>query len=368
MSGTILITGGAGFIGCNLADQLLKMGKRIIILDNLSRKGSEQNLAWLQLRHANSNLHFIQGDVRDREIIEQAMSHAQTVYHLAAQVAVTSSINNPREDFDINVNGTFNVLEAARKSEQRPIILYTSTNKVYGSLSRSKVIEKETRYELHDLPQGVSEAYPLDFHSPYGCSKGAMDQYVQDYARIYGLRTIVFRMSCIYGPRQFGNEDQGWLAHLLIQAALGNSVTIFGNGKQVRDILDVEDLIRAMQLAIEKIEFTHGKVFNIGGGVGNTLSVWAEFQQVIKRLVGRVVQATFAKARPGDQAYYVSDNTLAHSVIGWKPEIGMEEGIERLWEWISDHENILRKVLETSRIVDDRIIPSQKGRGKCVSW
>ncbi len=345
MPTTTLITGGAGFIGCNLADRCLAEGRHVTVFDNLSRRGSEHNLAWLKSRHRDSHLLYVPGDVRNAEAVRRAAANADVIYHLAAQVAVTTSVADPREDFEINALGTFNVLEAARLSGRNPAVVYASTNKVYGSLAGTRVAEKETRYELPDLPEGVPESYPLDFHSPYGCSKGAMDQYVHDYARIYGLPTVVFRMSCIYGPRQFGNEDQGWLAHLLIQAAFGSPLTIYGDGKQVRDVLYVADLVRAFRLAVDRIAATRGEVFNIGGGPANTISVWSEFKGVVERLTGRRVPVSFDRPRPGDQPCYVSDTRKAARVMGWRPEVGKDEGIALLWRWIRENEPVLRTFL-----------------------
>lgn len=346
---TTLITGGAGFIGCNLADRCLAEGGHVTVLDNLSRRGSEQNLAWLKSRYPDSQLSHAHTDVRDAEAVEEAAAEADVIYHLAAQVAVTSSLVDPREDFETNALGTFNVLEAARRSGRRPALVCTSTNKVYGSLAGARVEEMASRHRLPDMPHGVPEEHPLDFHSPYGCSKGAADQYVRDYARVFDLPTVVFRMSCIYGPRQFGNEDQGWVAHLLIQASLGRPITIYGDGKQVRDILYVTDLVRALRLAAEKIDVTRGEVFNIGGGPANTLSVWAELEGTLDRLAGRRIPASFDEARPGDQPCYVSDIRKARRVMGWQPEVGAEEGMGRLWQWIQENEAVLRRSRPLSR-------------------
>jgi len=333
MRGNVLVTGGAGFVGCNLVDSLLCDGHRVKVFDALSRPGSEFNLEWLRTRHP--TVKFVRGDVRDGEAVREAAHDVDVIYHFAAQVAVTSSVVDPRTDFDVNALGTLNVLEAARLSQRRPIVLFTSTNKVYGGLDDVAVAEHNGRYHFEQLREGVSESQPLDFHSPYGCSKGTGDQYVRDYARIYGLRTVVFRMSCIYGPRQFGNEDQGWVAHFVIAAATGNSVNIYGDGKQVRDVLFVEDLVRAMRLAVDKIETTAGNVYNIGGGPRNALSVWHEFGPMLERLAGRAIPASFGDWRPGDQKCYVSDIRRAEHDLGWKPVVNVEAGVKRLWEWAS---------------------------------
>jgi CDP-paratose 2-epimerase len=266
-----LITGGIGFIGTNLSDRLLCEGHDVILFDNVSRLGVQRNLEWLRAQHRD-RVQFVEGDVRDFDAVEKAMRGAEVVVHLAAQVAVTTSVANPREDFSINAQGTLNVLEAARQQIPMPVFLYTSTNKVYGEILHFRVVERSSRYEFDDLPKGVSETCPLDFHSPYGCSKGTADQYVHDYHRIYGLPSIVFRMSCIYGPHQFGNEDQGWVAHFALTGMRGGRITIYGDGKQVRDLLYVDDLVKLMIRAAVNIERTSGQVYNVGGGSENTTS------------------------------------------------------------------------------------------------
>jgi CDP-paratose 2-epimerase len=329
----ILITGGAGFIGSNLADSLLTQGHRVTILDALLRPGSELNLWWLQRRHP--HVEFIRGDVREGRLVAEAAADAEVIYHMAAQVAVTSSVIDPRTDFEINGCGTFHVLEAARRSKRQPVVIYTSTNKVYGGIEDVVVEERHDRYEFRDHRYGIAEDQRLDFHSPYGCSKGTGDLYVRDYARIYGLRTVVFRMSCIYGPRQFGNEDQGWLAHFVIAALTGRPLTIYGDGKQVRDVLFVEDLVRAFHLATEKIETASGQVYNIGGGSANALAVWHDFAPILEELTGRTPEVAFDDWRPGDQRCYVSDIRKAARDLGWWPRIDKRTGIRRLWEWVN---------------------------------
>lgn len=332
----VLITGGAGFIGCNLAHRLISEGHDVTIFDNLSRRGTERNMAWLRKNH-NGRFRFLHGDIRDGIAVAQAVQGQQAVYHLAAQVAVTTSVTNPRDDFDINALGTFNALEAIRRVGDDPVVIFTSTNKVYGEIDYVAVVEQPTRYAFHDAPSGIDESQPLDFHSPYGCSKGAADQYVHDYARIYGMRGVVFRMSCIYGTRQFGNEDQGWVAHFLISAALRHPITIYGNGKQVRDILFVDDLIEAFKLATAKIDRTAGQVYNIGGGPSNVLSIWAEFKEILAPLAGREIAVSYGDWRAGDQQVYVSNIEKARADFGWEPRIGKEEGIKRLWNWIQEN-------------------------------
>ncbi len=339
---SILVTGGAGFVGCHLVHDLLGDNRKVTVLDSLSRRGSERNLEWLQRQHPDGDLRFVKGDVRDPQAVKSAAEEVDAIYHLAGQVAVTSSVQDPRLDFEINALGTLNVLEAARQSPCQPVVMFTSTNKVYGGMEDVALVEKDTSYEYRDLPDGIPESRPLDFHSPYGCSKGAADQYVRDYARIYGLRTVVFRMSCIYGPRQFGNEDQGWLAHFIISAGTGAPITIYGDGKQVRDVLFVEDLVRALRGAVDKISVTAGKVYNIGGGPANTLSVWQEFGRLLAELSGEAVTVSYRDWRPGDQPCYVSDIRNVGRDLGWKPEVDKRAGIRRLWEWVSSNKEVFR--------------------------
>jgi CDP-paratose 2-epimerase len=293
------------------------------------------NLRWLEERIP--ELEFIRADVRDASALERAAQGREAIFHLAAQVAVTTSVANPREDFEINAIGTFNMLEAARASKSNPVVIYTSTNKVYGGMEQAKLVEDADRYRLAELPQGVAEDWPLDFHSPYGCSKGAGDQYVRDYARIYGLRTVVFRQSAIYGERQFGVEDQGWLAHFVISATLGRPITIYGDGKAVRDILYVGDLVRAFERAVDQIETVRGRVYNIGGGPGFTLTIWSETGPMLEQLLGRSLDVRYGNWRPGDQKVYVSDIRKAERELEWKPEVGPKEGLARLWQWAQEN-------------------------------
>jgi CDP-paratose 2-epimerase len=335
----ILVTGGAGFIGSNLTHHLLSQGHDVIIYDNLNRPGAEKNLAWLRENHGHS-FALVKADVRDYPSLQSAVAGCKVVYHLAGQVAVTWSVTDPREDFEINALGTLNVLEAIRSCETPPILLFTSTNKVYGGMDEVELVELDTRHAYASLPQGVSEAQPLDFHSPYGCSKGAADQYVRDYARIYGLKTIVFRMSCIYGPRQFGVEDQGWVAHFLIASVLGRPITIYGDGKQVRDVLFVDDLVIALEKAVDRIEMSAGQVYNIGGGPENTISVWIEFHDLLRDLLGHEVPVSYADWRPGDQPVYVSDTSKARTDLGWKPQTSVQEGIEKLFRWVTNNKEL----------------------------
>ena len=329
------VTGGAGFIGANTTLRLLEQGHEVLIYDNLSRPGSEKNLAWLRERRAEFG--FVRADIRDAGALRQALAdHApyDAVLHFAAQVAVTTSVTDPRLDFEINALGTFNLLEAVRELALDPVLLFTSTNKVYGALPQYSVVEQGPRYALAGLPNGVSEATPLDFYSPYGCSKGAADQYVRDYHRIYGLRSVVFRNSCIYGTRQFGIEDQGWLAWLVIAAVLGKPITIYGDGRQVRDVLFVDDLVEAMLRAVERPSVVAGQVYNLGGGPENSLSVWTEFGPMLERILGRTVSVGHEDWRPGDQKVYISDISKVSRDLNWRPKIGVEEGVHKLVEWV----------------------------------
>jgi CDP-paratose 2-epimerase len=331
-----LITGGVGFIGANLAERLIRDGRQVRIFDNLSRAGVEKNLSWL-----NENFHgrfeFIRGDVRDASAVTKAIEDVDTVFHFASQVAVTTSVADPRMDFESNALGTLNVLEGARQMHPLPAILFTSTNKVYGKIAHVGVVDKGGRYEFDRLPEGVDESQPLDFYSPYGCSKGAGDQYVRDYARIYGMKTVVFRMSCIYGPHQFGNEDQGWVAHFVISAIAGRPIKIYGDGRQVRDILYVDDLVEAFVRAAENLDKTAGEVFNIGGGPTNSISL-LELLELLEQITGSKISTEYSDWRPGDQKVYVSNIKKARRIFGWIPCITRESGIRLLYDWaIANH-------------------------------
>lgn len=327
----ILITGGAGFIGTNLADHFARQGHEILVFDNLSRRGVTDNADWLSATHP--GIRFIRDDVRDAGALVSACSGVDRVYHLAAQVAVTTSVVDPRTDFEVNLLGTVNALEAVRQVAPDALFFFTSTNKVYGGMEDVGVVRHGERYEYDGLPGGVPESRPLDFHSPYGCSKGGADQYVRDYSRIYGLRSVVFRMSCIYGPHQCGNEDQGWVAHFVRAAITGGSLTIFGDGRQVRDILYVEDLVRAFETASEQIGKTAGQVFNIGGGPLNTVSL-RELIAALETMCDRELAVDYAPWRPGDQRIYVTDVSRAAQEFGWSPQVAKFEGIRRLVEWM----------------------------------
>ena len=349
MNRTVVVTGGAGFVGTHLVESLLSDGYKVIVFDALKRPGSRLNLEWLRERSSDDQLIFVHEDVRHFGPVMSAIRKADVVYHLAGQVAVTSSVVDPRGDFETNALGTLNVLEAVRRSGRRAPVVFTSTNKVYGAMETVRTIKGQRRYGYRDFPQGIAETQPLDFHSPYGCSKGAADQYVRDYSRIYGLPTVVFRMSCIYGPRQFGTEDQGWVAHFIIAAVTGQPITIYGDGKQVRDILYVSDLVRAFRLVVDRIDKTNGQVFNIGGGPANTLSIWSEFREILADLKGAKIPVKFDDWRPGDQPCYVSDIGKAADVLGWRPTVDKETGIRRLWDWVLASEKFFRNLQSEAR-------------------
>ena len=330
------ITGGAGFIGINFANSLAKQGHEVILVDNLSRPSVTNNLDWIIGEHG-KRVRFVYADIRsDQRRLSEIAEEADVIFHLAGQVAVTTSVIDPREDFEINALGTFNLIEAIRKAANNPILIYASTNKVYGGMEDVEVVEHDTRYEYRDFPQGIQETRGLDFHSPYGCSKGSADQYVVDYSRIYGLRTVVMRQSCIYGTRQFGVEDQGWVAWFIIASALGKPITIFGDGKQIRDVLFVDDLFDVFQRAVEKIDQVSGEIFNIGGGASNTMSL-LELIELLKQKHKYKITYDFSDWRPGDQPVYVSDINKAKKMLDWKPKIGIDVGVARLSDWVREN-------------------------------
>ena len=343
MTDGILITGGAGFIGANVADHYASQGRRVVIYDNFSRPGAIANRQWLEARWGNK-LPIIEGDIRHQDPrFAAAVEEAGVVVHLAAQVAVTTSVQDPRHDFDTNAFGTFNVLEQVRRSASRPVVIYASTNKVYGKMTQVGVVEAGTRYAYADAPDGIGEGFPLDFYSPYGCSKGTGDQYVIDYARIYGLKTVVFRQSCIYGPHQFGMEDQGWVAWFTIRALQQRPVTVFGDGKQVRDVLWVSDLVDAYDAALQHIDVISGRAYNIGGGPSNTLSL-LELIAMLDRRFDRKLAHQFDDWRPGDQKVFISDIRKAASEFGWTPRVTPAEGVERLSRWLQDNTTLVNEV------------------------
>lgn len=351
---SVVIFGGAGFIGSNWAHHLLTQTEaKVHIYDNLSRRGVHHNLEWLQKTAGRSGrLQITIGDVRDCGMVERVTRHATEVYHFAAQVAVTSSITDPRHDFEVNVCGTFNILEAARKSGNHPFLLFTSTNKVYGDMSEHGLARDGKRYRYVST-SGISESQPLDFHSPYGCSKGAADQYVHDYARIYDLPTVVFRMSCIAGERQFGNEDQGWVAHFLYTAIAGNPIVIYGDGKQVRDVLYVQDLVTAFEAVRGKIQVTRGQVYNVGGGAANTASL-LELIEDIEKLTGRKVQYLYEQPRPGDQLVYITDCSRLEMDTGWHPASTVRETLEHIYHFRKQNSQYFPRVEEP--VVDGLVV------------
>jgi len=343
-----VVTGGAGFIGTNVTSRLVEDGAEVVVLDNLSRPGVERNLRWL-LESYGDRVRFEQADICDREALRRILPGARTVVHLAAQVAVTTSLDSPLDDFRINAMGTLTLLEELRRLEHAPFLLFTSTNKVYGALPQLSLELEGLRWLPIDATlraHGLSEREPLDFCTPYGCSKGAADQYVLDYAKSYGLPAVVFRMSCIYGPHQHGTEDQGWVAHFAIKALHGEPVTLYGDGAQVRDILFVEDLVEAMMLARDHVDVTAGRPFNMGGGAENAVSLLEVLEQLAD-LNGRPSAVRFEAERAGDQRYYVADTERFRTATGWRPTVGAREGVERLASWLADEhadEHALRAV------------------------
>lgn len=333
----ILITGGAGFVGINLADRLLLEGRRVLLLDSLCRAGVEGNVRWLRSRHG-EGVRLQVADVRDRGAVAEAVSAASAVFHLAAQVAVTASLSEPVDDFEINAHGTLNVLEALRALREPVPLIFTSTNKVYGALDDVRLRRRKSRYEPGDrrlAARGMEESRALDFHSPYACSKGAADQYVADYARSYGLPTVTFRMGCIYGPHQQGTEDQGWVAHFLIQALRGQQITIYGDGRQVRDILYVDDVVDALRRAQEHATRLAGRAFNIGGGAANAVSL-LELIDLIEELQGDPPVVRFEEWRRGDQRYFVADTGRFWRETGWMPRVSVRQGVQKLRRWLRE--------------------------------
>jgi CDP-paratose 2-epimerase len=359
---SVLIFGGAGFIGSNWARRLLETTEaKVHVFDNLSRPGSRYNLEYLQkVAGRSGRLQITIGDVREQAKIAKVVKHATEIYHFAAQVAVTTAVADPRMDFEVNVGGTFNILEAARQAGHQPFVLFTSTNKVYGDLASRTAVAQPTRYVV---PGGgaTDESQVLDFHSPYGCSKGAADQYVRDYARIYGLRSVVFRMSCIAGPRQFGNEDQGWVAHFLYSAMMGMPITIYGSGLQVRDVLYVEDLLRAFELTREHETETAGEIFNVGGGEANTMSL-LELIEHIKEITGLRIEFERDRLRAGDQLVYVTDHSKLTRITGWKPEVNIRIALENMLGWFKKNRELISAVRPVEASQTLRLAVEELGR------
>ncbi|MEO6392207.1 MAG: NAD-dependent epimerase/dehydratase family protein [Pyrinomonadaceae bacterium] len=335
----IIITGGAGFIGSNAASRYLNLGHQVVVVDNLSRIGGARNLEWLRTL---GSLNFIEADIRNAEVMTGIFAEhadADRVLHLAGQVAVTTSVTDPRADFEANALGTFNVLEAIRLAAIKAPVIYSSTNKVYGGMEEAHIVERDGRWAYELLPDGVPVEQPLDFHSPYGCSKGAGDQYMRDYHRIYGLNTVVFRQSCIYGYRQFGIEDQGWVAWFMIATQQGRPITVYGDGMQVRDILFIDDLLDAYDAAADNIGAAAGRVYNIGGGSGNVMSL-LELLEYLGQRMAAPIPFTFANPRPGDQRVYVSDIRRAATELGWQPKTTVRAGLDLLYDWIAENRGL----------------------------
>ncbi|MFZ3059412.1 MAG: SDR family NAD(P)-dependent oxidoreductase [Candidatus Methanoperedens sp.] len=338
----VLITGCAGFIGSHLTEYFLKEGSKVIGIDDLSRKGSKSNLKFLL---ETKNFEFYEQDIRDFENIIKIFKKSgpfDLIIHEAAQVAVTTSVINPREDFEINALGTFNLLEATRLYSPDAFFEFASTNKVYGKMSNIKIVQKNARYEYSDSSFGIDEGYPLDFYSPYGCSKGAADQYVRDYNRIYGLKTVVLRQSCIYGTKQFGIEDQGWIAWFTIASLLEKPLTIYGDGKQIRDVLWIDDLIDAYVKMFHNADRIAGEIFNIGGGRENTLSL-IELVDILKQEGILKIEPVYSNWRPGDQKVFVCNINKAYEAVGWKPTTTPRTGVKKLIDWAFDNKNLLKK-------------------------
>jgi CDP-paratose 2-epimerase len=342
---TVTLTGGAGFIGSNVAKHYLDQGQHVVVYDTLERAGCHENVAWLQKHENAGNLEVLVGDVRTpTRALEKSIQESDVLLHLAGQVAVTSSVADPVTDFETNALGTLNILELIRNAPGRkPTLIFSSTNKVYGAMKDLAIVEEDHQYSYRDLASGICEQRMLDFHSPYGCSNGCADQYVRDYSRMYGLDTVVFRQSCIYGYRQFGIEDQGWLAWFVIAAVLNKPLTIYGDGKQVRDILFIDDLIAAYDQALDNIETTSGQIYNIGGGPQNSISL-LDLTRLLKSQVNLELSVSFDDWRPGDQPVYISNITKACNDFGWKPTVDWKTGVRRMTEWVEEHKPVLEKV------------------------
>ena len=332
----MLITGGAGFIGSRLVRRCVSRGDEVTVLDDLSRAGSFERVRWLQDEFGRDSFQFVEASVTESDRVGRLCQDRDIVAHLAGQVAVTESLRNPRTDFEANLLGTLNLLEGVRHGAPEAVFLHASTNKVYGALSHLRVEEAPTRYHLPERPDGIAESEPFDPHTPYGCSNAAADLYALDYARVYGLRTVVFRQSCIYGPGQLGSEDQGWVAWLLRAALRRELVTIFGDGKQVRDLLHVEDLLDAYDAACAAIERSAGRAYNVGGGPDASFSVWNEFRDTLSELAGAEPPVRFEAWRSGDQRIYVSDTRRAASELGWHPRVPLSEGLKQLRQWLTE--------------------------------
>ncbi len=343
----ILVTGGAGFIGSNLADRLAGLGRTVIVYDALARPGVGANLEWLRRRHGSRVIPMV-ADIRDRDKLDDAVAQADAVFHMAAQVAVTTSMADPSHDFDVNLLGTFNMLEAVRRQPDPPSLVFASTNKVYGNLADIDLVRDGEAYlpeDAHLRARGIGEDRPLSFYTPYGCSKGAADQYVLDYARSYGIAACVLRMSCIYGPRQLGTEDQGWLAHFLYSVLAGRPVSIYGDGRQVRDVLYVDDAVDAYIAAWRRIGQVSGAAFNLGGGPANAVTLLQVLAEIGK-ITGRAPDLRFADWRPGDQRYFVADTSRARQALGLETAVDWRDGLRRLAAWIETERQVFETVTQ----------------------
>lgn len=339
----IFITGGAGFIGANASDYFYKKKWKVYVFDNLSRKGTIYNIKWL---NKNSNIKFIKGDIRNFSYLSKTLAaiNPDVILHCAGQVAVTTSFLYPREDFEINALGTFNVLESIRTNKLKASLIYTSTNKVYGNLDSAKVKLNKKRYIYKNNIKGIDENHKTDFHSPYGCSKGAADQYVRDYSRMYGLNTYVLRQSCIYGINQYGIEDQGWLAWFVIASLINKKITIFGDGKQVRDLLYIDDLNRLFEILANNKRKNIDRVYNVGGGYKFSLSI-LELLEILENKLGKKIKVNFSNWREGDQKLYISNNNKLKKNFGWEPKINPKIGINQLMTWVDDNKKLIIKAL-----------------------
>lgn len=336
-----IVTGGAGFIGCNMADKLAEKGKKVVIFDNFSRNGTQTNAEWLKKKHL-EKIEIVKGDLsKDSEKLCSIIKECDEAYHFGAQTSVPVSIANPLNDFKSNLLGTINILEAIRKHNEKCSLFYSSTNKVYGELAGIPLIEKKQGFEFEKEKKGIGESMPLDFQTPYGCSKGGADQYVKEYGKLYGLKNIIFRLSCIYGPKQLGLEAQGWVAWFAIAALFEKPIKIYGNGKQVRDLLYIDDLTNAIQTAMEKKCF--GETFNIGGGKENTASL-LKVIEIIEEKTGKKMKKSFYDWRPGDQKAYYSDNSKAEQYLNWVPQTSIEKGIGKTIEWVEKNKNTIKKI------------------------
>jgi len=354
----LLVTGGAGFIGSNLADRFASEGHDVLVYDALARPGVDRNLEWLRKKHP-SKISAVIGDIRDETAVADAAGEAQAVFHMAAQVAVTTSLVDPREDFEINIRGTLNLLDALRQRNGQVPLIFASTNKVYGDLADVDLERTNDAYKPRDpsiRDTGIGENRPLDFHTPYGCSKGAADQYVLDYARSFGIPTCVMRMSCIYGQRQMGTEDQGWVAHFLIRALQGEPITIYGDGCQVRDVLDISDAVNAYSAAWKRIDAVQGRAFNLGGGPKNGISL-RQLITHIEDVIGRPVETIYSDWRAGDQRYYVSDTRLITRELGLKPPVSWLKGVAALAGWLQEERGLARLVSPLSRLQTAEALP-----------